>query len=283
MLRLAFVGAGLGLERCCFVADGRRAQDCRLSSRRRHRRAAARRRRRPYAPAPAPQDPLGIALQQKLSAPAKRRADDADAQDRAALATFYADARLRAAVGRPAAASTPRPWRSSPRSARPTTGASMPRDFALPVAAAGAGAAPSADALAEAEITLSLAVLKYARYARGGRIIDPATQLSSYLDRKPQLLDPKDVLDEDRRGRASPTPTCAGCIPSIRSSRSCARSTSRCAQAAAATAIVQLPDGPQLMPGKSDPQVALLRKRLEGRRCRRRPTSRPMRPSTTTR
>ena len=37
---------------------------------------------------------------------------------------------------------------------------------------------------------LSLAVLKYARYARGGRIEDPATQLSSYLDRKPQVRPP---------------------------------------------------------------------------------------------
>ena len=43
---------------------------------------------------------------------------------------------------------------------------------------------------------LSLAVLKYARYARGGRIEDPATQLSSYLDRKPTLRPPLLVMTE---------------------------------------------------------------------------------------
>jgi len=46
---------------------------------------------------------------------------------------------------------------------------------------------------ADAEIRLALAVLKYARHARGGRF-DPA-QLSNYIDRKAQLLEPKAVLD----------------------------------------------------------------------------------------
>lgn len=57
-----------------------------------------------------------------------------------------------------------------------------------------AGASP-AD-LAKAETTLSLAVLKYANHARGGRITDPASQLSSYLDRKPQLKEPSVVMSE---------------------------------------------------------------------------------------
>ena len=48
--------------------------------------------------------------------------------------------------------------------------------------------------LAELELKLSVAALKYARHARGGRA-DP-TQLSSYLDRRAQLLPPKRVLDE---------------------------------------------------------------------------------------
>jgi L,D-transpeptidase YcbB len=45
----------------------------------------------------------------------------------------------------------------------------------------------SPQVLAHAEIQLSLAILKYARQARGGRINNPAVQLSSYLDRRPQL------------------------------------------------------------------------------------------------
>ncbi len=55
-------------------------------------------------------------------------------------------------------------------------------------------AAVTADQLGEIELKLSLAALKYARNARGGRV-DP-TQLSSYLDRKAQLLPPKRIIDE---------------------------------------------------------------------------------------
>ena len=76
------------------------------------------------------------------------------------------------------------------------TGASSAADFPPPVVTAPAGDAPSPDALANAELAMSLTALKYARYARGGRIADPATQLSSYLDRKPQLLEPKTVIEQ---------------------------------------------------------------------------------------
>jgi murein L,D-transpeptidase YcbB/YkuD len=51
------------------------------------------------------------------------------------------------------------------------------------------------DAAADAEITLSLALLKYARFARGGRIMKPVEDLNSHLDRVPQLIEPKEVLD----------------------------------------------------------------------------------------
>ena len=54
---------------------------------------------------------------------------------------------------------------------------------------------PSAhlEAQAEAEIKLSLAVLKYARHARGGRF-DP-TSISPIIDRRPHIYDPKSVLE----------------------------------------------------------------------------------------
>ncbi len=51
------------------------------------------------------------------------------------------------------------------------------------------------DDLIEAEINLSLTALHYARHARGFRIYDPTVQLSSYLDRKPQLLEPAKIID----------------------------------------------------------------------------------------
>lgn len=49
--------------------------------------------------------------------------------------------------------------------------------------------------IADAEVTLSRAILKYGRYARGGRISDPTILLNSNLDRKPQLIDPENVIN----------------------------------------------------------------------------------------
>ena len=69
-------------------------------------------------------------------------------------------------------------------------------EFALPVLE---GSALSDEDLAAAEVKLSLAVLKYARHARGGRIAEPSTQLSSYIDRKPTLKEPRTVLEEIAR------------------------------------------------------------------------------------
>ncbi len=63
-------------------------------------------------------------------------------------------------------------------------------DFALPASAAGNGP----DALAESEARLTLAVLKYARHARGGRF-DP-TRLSDALDRTPNPIEPAKLLQE---------------------------------------------------------------------------------------
>jgi murein L,D-transpeptidase YcbB/YkuD len=48
---------------------------------------------------------------------------------------------------------------------------------------------------ASLELDMTFASLKYGRYARGGRITAPVEQLSSYLDRRPQLLKPAAVLD----------------------------------------------------------------------------------------
>ena len=54
-------------------------------------------------------------------------------------------------------------------------------------------AEPTREQRADAEIAVSLAILQYARYARGGRA-DPLS-LSRNLDRKSQLLDPRSVID----------------------------------------------------------------------------------------
>jgi L,D-transpeptidase YcbB len=54
-------------------------------------------------------------------------------------------------------------------------------------------AEPTRQQRADAEIAVSLAVLEYARHARGGRA-DPLS-LSRNLDRKPHLLDPRSVIE----------------------------------------------------------------------------------------
>ncbi|HEX5997868.1 MAG TPA: L,D-transpeptidase family protein [Hyphomicrobiaceae bacterium] len=64
------------------------------------------------------------------------------------------------------------------------------RDFALPRLSAGS---LSPQAAATAEISLTFAVLKYARDARGGRFGDPA-RISKVVDYKPPLLRSADVL-----------------------------------------------------------------------------------------
>lgn len=48
--------------------------------------------------------------------------------------------------------------------------------------------------VAAAEYEVSALVLKYANHARGGRIPEPSRLLSDFLDRKPVLADPQDVL-----------------------------------------------------------------------------------------
>ena len=48
--------------------------------------------------------------------------------------------------------------------------------------------------LAKTELELTRKALKYARFARGGRIMQPAKILNSNLDRKPKLIDPNLIL-----------------------------------------------------------------------------------------
>jgi L,D-transpeptidase YcbB len=75
-------------------------------------------------------------------------------------------------------------------------------DFALPslAMAATAGSESTKVDLAGAELKLSLAVLKYARHARGGRMMPG--ELSNYIDRKPPLLEPKTVLEQIAKAEA---------------------------------------------------------------------------------
>jgi len=71
-------------------------------------------------------------------------------------------------------------------------------EWGLSSAAFDLPAVPSAPQTAETqaadEIKLGLAILQYARFARGGRL--SPSRISKLLDQRPQLLDPKTVLSE---------------------------------------------------------------------------------------
>jgi L,D-transpeptidase YcbB len=117
----------------------------------------------------------------------------ADREDRAALAKFYAG-RQQEPVWIAAGGLTP---------AAEAAIAELRRaeDWGLDVAAFQLPALPNASSTelsrasrADAEIALSLAILRYARHARGGRA-EP-TSLSRNLDRKLALLDPAQVIDQ---------------------------------------------------------------------------------------
>ena len=119
--------------------------------------------------------------------------------------------------------------------------------------------------LARAEIGLSLAVLKYASHARGGRIADPAAQLSTYLDRKPQMKEPSVVMseiastDEPDAYLRELNPQ----HPQFLALRKALLKLRNPGVNSEGEKIARLPTpGPLLSLGKRHPDIALLRKRL---------------------
>jgi murein L,D-transpeptidase YcbB/YkuD len=136
------------------------------------------------------------------------------------------------------------------------------RAFDLPKLEAGEGSLP---VLADAEIKLALAVLKYARYARGGRLV-PA-QVSRNFDMKPPLREP-DAVMEAVASTETPGDYLRGLHPRhpqfelLRQALLKARAgTDRPEEKK--EPVVRLPAGPVLKLGVKHPHVALLRQRLK--------------------
>ncbi|MBX9589204.1 MAG: L,D-transpeptidase family protein [Hyphomonadaceae bacterium] len=216
----------------------------------------------PAAAPPAPVaeiEPLVAQVRQAAAAPAR---SGVVAADRAAVAEFYA--------GRTAAiwvtadgGFTPRARHAMAEIAKADDWGLEARAFELPRLAPGETSLP---ALADAEVKLSLAVLKYARHARGGRL-DPA-QLSRNFDQKPTLREPKVVMDAVA-ATETPGTYLRDLHPKhvqferlrhalLKARGSAGRTEER------AEAVVRLPaDGPTLKLGMSHPHVALLRQRLK--------------------
>ena len=137
-----------------------------------------------------------------------------------------------------------------------------PADFALLDLPANAGA----EAQAEAEARLALAAMKYARFARGGRL-DPVS-LSNILDMKPPIEDPAAVLAA-LVASSAPDATLRGYHPKhagferLRQALLKARGPQVDVEKIDPALLVKLKDGKTLKPGAADDQVALLRQRLK--------------------
>lgn len=113
----------------------------------------------------------------------------------------------------------------------------------------------------EAELALSRAVLKYARYARGGRIADPENELSAFIDRKPQIIAPQTVLDHVSAA-AAPDAALRGFHPKHVQFERLRQAYLKERANEGQSAALLLPPGPVLTPGTAHPNVALLRRRL---------------------
>ena len=124
----------------------------------------------------------------------------ADREDRAALAKFYAG-RQQEPVWIAATGLTPAAEAAIAEMRRADDWGLDVAAFQLPALPTASGSELSRASRADAEIALSLAILKYARHARGGRA-EP-TSLSRNLDRKLPLLDPGQVIEQASK---APTP-----------------------------------------------------------------------------
>ena len=132
-----------------------------------------------------PTSPLQNMIQQRLSDPAGKTIEK---QDRAALLAYFAE-RAKPMLWTTSSGLSARGIAAIDELQRAADWGLSPASFEVPDAKE---AFATVEQQAAAETRLSIAVLKYARFARGGRI--DVSQLGRNFDQKPPLLDPKDTL-----------------------------------------------------------------------------------------
>ena len=116
--------------------------------------------------------------------------------------------------------------------------------------------------LVDAEVKLSLVAMQYARHARGFRIYNPTEQLSSYLDRQPQLIEPAKVIE----GLVTAPDKAAylrGLHPKHPQFELLRQKLVELRANANKEEFEKIPDGPKITPGKSHWNVGLVRRRLK--------------------
>jgi murein L,D-transpeptidase YcbB/YkuD len=199
------------------------------------------------------ESPFAAALKTRLDQ--ARRGDGArERGERAALATFYESRQYKPLWVTPAGFSASAEKVIAEIRAADDWGLKA-SDFTIPTLVATAGDAERADA----EADLGLAVLKYARFARGGRL-DPRS-LTKFLDRSPPVLEPQAVLDQIAaapdaslwlRGQHPQHPQ----FERLRQKYLSMMRSSRTAD------VAKVPKGPVLEPGARHADIALVRARL---------------------
>jgi L,D-transpeptidase YcbB len=201
---------------------------------------------------------IAIGVRERLAAPAKGMTDG-DRSDRDALAQFYV-ARANQPIWVDKAGLTAKAKAIIDEIRRADDWGLEAADFDVPVS--DLGPEPTRDVLVDAETKVSLAALKYARYARGGRIPDPR-QMSSYLDRDPPILSPIKVL-ESLLATADPGGYLAALNPKHGGFQRLRKKLIELRTAESREQTVIMPaKGPLLAPGKKHPDVAILRQRLK--------------------
>lgn len=182
-----------------------------------------------------------------------------DKADIAALATYYQTARepIWIADG----ALSPKATRTIDEIRQAANWGLDPAAFDLPELTSGA----STEAQGEAEAKLSIAALKYARFARGGRI-DPLS-ISNIWDLTPELRDPA-VVVADLAASSTPESYLTSLQPKhegfvkLREALLAARGPEKEEQIDEALKVV-LPTKGNLKPGERSADVELLRRRLK--------------------
>jgi murein L,D-transpeptidase YcbB/YkuD len=205
-------------------------------------------------------DPVDPVIGEVRARLASAKLPDATAAERTALAEFYAG--RKAPVWVAGADFTDRARHVMAEIARADEWGLEAKAFALP----SAGDVTSTAALADTEIRLSVAVLKYARYARGGRL-EPS-QVSRNFDQKLSLRDPKVVL-ETVAGLQTPGSYLRALHPKhpqfelLRQALLKTRGGTGKGEQEAETRVQMPASGPVLKLGVDHPDVALLRNRLK--------------------
>lgn len=138
---------------------------------------------------------VGIAVRDRLEAPQKGLTEG-DKSDREALAQFYVS-RANQPLWVDGDGLTAKAKAVIDEIRRADDWGLEAAAFDVPATVVAGG---DRDSLVAAEMKVSVAALKYARFARGGRIPEPR-KMSSYLDRDPPLLSPIKVLESLRARR----------------------------------------------------------------------------------